>query len=523
MTDKAARLTKLFILGVVILSLAARILPGPRTIDDSYITYRYARNILAGNGFVYNQGERVLGTTTPLYTFLLSSIALFTGKSNAPFPWIALIVNALADAITCVLLFQICKRSGFIIAGIALALVWAIAPYSVTFAIGGLETSLCVLLMIGALYFYLIGKNNLCALLAGFSLLTRPDTLIFIGLLLISRIFFNREPSLKFIKCFIIEIICFITPILPWIIFSSLYFGSPIPHSMVAKSVTYLLPPDAALTRLIQHYATPFLEHLSFGIGFIGIGLIVYPFLSLVGVYHFWKNDQRRSLLFLYPFLYFCAFAIANPLIFRWYLTPPLPFYFLLILIGAEKILRSLSTFLDKKAFQHKLTTVFNSILIPGLMVLPPVIFSAQDWTLNPDHGNDQPAPEMAYIQLELLYKQAAQKLLPEIEANPNATLAAGDVGVLGFMTGLRILDTVGLNSSEALDYYPLDEKYYEINYAIPPDLILDHQPDYVVILEVYGRLGLLKDSRFMQTYTLKEKIPTDMYGSDGMLIFARK
>ena len=33
--------------------------------DDAYITYRYARNLADGAGFVYNPGERVLGTTPP--------------------------------------------------------------------------------------------------------------------------------------------------------------------------------------------------------------------------------------------------------------------------------------------------------------------------------------------------------------------------------------------------------------------------------------------------------------------------
>ncbi|MCC6188386.1 MAG: hypothetical protein IT318_05100, partial [Anaerolineales bacterium] len=47
------------------LALAARLLAGPRTIDDAFITFRYARNLLAGSGLVFNPGENVLGTTTP--------------------------------------------------------------------------------------------------------------------------------------------------------------------------------------------------------------------------------------------------------------------------------------------------------------------------------------------------------------------------------------------------------------------------------------------------------------------------
>src|SRR5262245_8251292 len=44
------------------------------TTDDALITFRYAENIADGSGFVYNIGEKVLGTTTFLNTLL---IALF--------------------------------------------------------------------------------------------------------------------------------------------------------------------------------------------------------------------------------------------------------------------------------------------------------------------------------------------------------------------------------------------------------------------------------------------------------------
>jgi hypothetical protein len=126
----------------------------------------------------------------------------------------------------------------------------------------------------------------------------------------------------------------------------------------------------------------------------------------------------------------------------------------------------------------------------------------------------------MAWFKLELLYRQAAETLAPRLTSA--SRLAAGDVGVLGFYTRARILDTVGLNSPEALRYYPLDKQYYVINYAIPTDLILDERPDYVMILEVYARLTLLQDPRFGQQYTLLNSLPTDIYGSRGLLIFAR-
>jgi hypothetical protein len=44
-----------------------------RGFDDSYITYRYAANLARGAGFVYNAGERILSTTTPLYALILAT------------------------------------------------------------------------------------------------------------------------------------------------------------------------------------------------------------------------------------------------------------------------------------------------------------------------------------------------------------------------------------------------------------------------------------------------------------------
>jgi len=69
------RLDIALLIGVCFLAITARLLPGPRTIDDAFITFRYARNIVEGQGFVYNPGSQVLGTTTPLYTVLMAVIA----------------------------------------------------------------------------------------------------------------------------------------------------------------------------------------------------------------------------------------------------------------------------------------------------------------------------------------------------------------------------------------------------------------------------------------------------------------
>ena len=48
------------------------------TMDDSYITFRYASNFSSGHGLVFNSGEhpRAEGITSPLYAVLLAPAAL---------------------------------------------------------------------------------------------------------------------------------------------------------------------------------------------------------------------------------------------------------------------------------------------------------------------------------------------------------------------------------------------------------------------------------------------------------------
>jgi hypothetical protein len=500
---------------LVALALIARLVPGPRTIDDAYITFRYARNILSGEGFVFNPGQRVMGTTTELYTLLMAGLGALAGGPKADFPWIALLVNALADAGTALLLWRIGKKAGFELAGVAAGLAWGIAPFSVTFAIGGLETSVYVFLLTLAVWAYLTRRGWLTALAAALSLLTRPDALILLGPLAFDwlvRGFRRKEERVRFR-----DILIAVLPVAAWLIFATLYFGSPVPHSVQAKLGAYRLGPEEGLVRLLQHYATPFLwqNWLPTPLA-VGLGMVFFSFLSFVGIFRLVRTESRLAAWAAYPWLYLIVFAAANPLIFRWYLTPPLPAYFFFIFAGLEDILRRIAGMrraLPARAWlRGLLVLLFFAPMIGGLL---------SEWRLRLDHGPQRPAPEMAFIKLELLYRQAAEQIAPRLSGQ--SVLAAGDVGVLGYYTPARILDLVGLNSPEALQYYPLDEKYYAINYAVAPEMILDHQPDALVILEVYGRLGLLRDERFTSAYALEETLHTDIYGSQGMLIYWKK
>ena len=126
----------------------------------------------------------------------------------------------------------------------------------------------------------------------------------------------------------------------------------------------------------------------------------------------------------------------------------------------------------------------------------------------------------MAWFKLELLYRQAAGIVRPRLQ--PGDVVAAGDIGAVGWFTGAPLLDTLGLISPEAVRYYPLDPSLLVITYAMSPDLIRDQKPKYLITLEVYVRKTLLPAGWFGAEYSQIAKLDTDIYGSDGLLIFER-
>ncbi len=488
---------------IPLLAFGVRLVPGPRTIDDAYITFRYARNLLDGQGLVYNAGEAVLGTTTPLFALLLGALGFPLGGPEAPFPVMALLVSAAADAITALLLIRMGRMLGSTAAGVAAALIWAIHPWSVTFAIGGMETSLFIALLSATFYLHLTGQPTMAAGTGGLALITRPDALIFLLPIFIDRVFVTLRKKEHSRGVGWQEAAAFGLPVGLWMIFSTLTYGSPIPQSVFAKAVAYELPPNAGLVRLLQHYATPFMWHAIVGSVWIAIGLILYPTLFALGALFAVRTTPRAWPLFVYPWIYLLAYSIANPLLFRWYLVPPLPFYLLGIFLGGARLSRDLKHWLPL-----------------ALLTLLGLVGSLSAWTLRPDHGPTRPAPEMAFIQLELLYERAAQAISETIQ--PGEVLAAADIGTLGYHVPGELFDLLGLISPEASNYYPLPTSAYVINYAIPSDVVADFQPEFIVILEVYGRNTLLQDERFAMDYELQSVLRTDIYGSEGLLIFRR-
>ena len=332
----------------------ARLIPGPRMIDDAFITFRYARNLVQGMGLVYNAGERVLGTTTPVYALLMATLSLTTRSDN--FPLLALVTNALADGASTYLLYHLGRRlSNSPLVGWAAALLWAVSPMSVSFAIGGMETSVFILLMLATFTAHLERRLVTSAVLAALSFLTRPDAALIVvlvfGQLVLENIkcqISNIKPRPAYLKFETLAparsagvwLLIFVLVVGPWLIFATVFYGNPLPQSVAAKTLAYHLPPEAGLVRFLQHFSVPFFESDVLDLAGL-IRLVIYLTLYLAATLTAFRREPRSVPFMAYPLLYAAAFAVANPLIFRWYLAPPLPAYMLGILLGIHQILNT--------------------------------------------------------------------------------------------------------------------------------------------------------------------------------------
>ena len=143
--------------------------------DDAFISLRYAANLLAGHGLVFNIGERVEGFTSPLWTLLLAGFGACGFDLLEAARALGLLCSILALPIT----YWLARQCG------ATPLTALIAPALLAFngsfacwAASGMETALFVGLIAAAFATALSGNHWASAGLTAAATLARPEGLL---------------------------------------------------------------------------------------------------------------------------------------------------------------------------------------------------------------------------------------------------------------------------------------------------------------------------------------------------------
>jgi arabinofuranosyltransferase len=155
--------------------------------DDGLIVLRTVRQILEGNGPVFNAGERVEANTSPLWTAMLTVAAVVPG---VPLEWISLLIG-LFLAVTGLFLGmdgarRLYRPAGFTSMAPAGALVVCALPPFRDFATSGLETGL-ISCWLGGTWWLLVrrtferpdGRAWALVVVIGLGPLVRPDLALF--------------------------------------------------------------------------------------------------------------------------------------------------------------------------------------------------------------------------------------------------------------------------------------------------------------------------------------------------------
>lgn len=195
-------------------------------VDDLFITLAYARNIADGHGMVFQEGERILGVTTPLWCWLNALVMMIvpTAKLSA----VGALALATASHVAAALgLHQLARKLGAGIWASLAAVGWLLLPAHTT--LFGMEYGLATALAAWGMCAFVSEKPLLaggaCAMLA----LTRPEAAVLavmsFGVLLVRR---RWRAAARFAAPVAITGVVVLAGF-------TMYFGSPLPNTFSAK------------------------------------------------------------------------------------------------------------------------------------------------------------------------------------------------------------------------------------------------------------------------------------------------
>lgn len=204
--------------------------------DDTFIHLQYARHLAHGQGFAFNPGEHVYGSTSPLWVALIAD-GIAVGLDGI---FTARMLGLIATLWSVVLFLQLMRRNLRTPEMRALATVtWAGHAWMIRWSLSGMETPLAVALVLAGFVAFTEGKQwgsrpvrtgALWALAA----LTRPEAVF---LLVLWGVFLvidtdSRDGVRRLIAGALPPTLIYGG----WLLFARLYFGTFWPNTLAAKT-----------------------------------------------------------------------------------------------------------------------------------------------------------------------------------------------------------------------------------------------------------------------------------------------
>ncbi len=402
--------------------------------DDAYITFAYAKNLAEGHGFVFQPGNDVLSTTTPIF-----ALFVFVGMLVGVQPWAWVLAwDVVFLSIISLIIYRYLKffdlQSYFpAIHVVLLILAGQVLP------VAGMETGLYMCCIFSSLYFMSLSlqpgledrrKTFFMMLFAVLAAIIRPDglvTFMLAGIAVVYLWFRNR-------KC--LSLLTF-SPILLFPLYALLVYslsGQLIPHSMIAKSI---LSPVYTFDELF--------------IGGLYLFLLdFYQFPNLVvitGLCFLVLMVTKREVLPVAAFvvLYTAFMAAGSAPNFFWYLTPLIIPTVVSGAVALSLLSRYIiSKFLTGKPYEKQGSYARSLHLVLLLFLLMPqlracltlTLFNSQEWpTVRRDpHG----------------FKECVE-FIEDTDQSGDYVIGSHEVGTLGYYSRGTIFDFQGIVTPEAL------------------------------------------------------------------------
>jgi hypothetical protein len=415
---------RLFAIGYILLATSLIYLAFSHwAYDDPFITYRYAQNLAAGKGFVYNPGERILSTTTPLFALILAAGV----KAWSDLPHLANLLGAFSLALGGWFLWDLGQTWKQPWVGWAGLLLYPTSPLVVGTL--GSETPLYLAFCLGTFAFYARRNYTLAAALAALAVLTRPDGILVAAILALDYLLRVRRRLDVTAPAPWMAVLVFCAICVPWFVFAWSYFGSPLPVTLLAKQHQGSMAISERFAPGLLTILKPYTQHWYFwveaGLAIIGI------------IWMFWRA-RIWGLILSWTALYFLTYTALGVSRYFWYYAPLTPGFIAAVGLGIAVLDALILTALERFENQRG-----KAISLKWAAILPISLLLALT------------AGKLAHLgqaRAQADPRIAAYRAVGEwLKTNTPATARVGalEIGAIGYYSERPVIDFAGLIQPE--------------------------------------------------------------------------